>query len=174
MANLRIKTASSIHEIDPIAWDQLSNGRPFQSHHWYVYGERVMADCPRVYVLAYEADRLLARASLWLVRNEPVPQMLGPFRKPAKAMFNRWPLLICRSPLSNTSGFLLSDETRRAEILSAFADSALDISEKYRASFIVFDYLSSTNTHGWPRYFSAMSASNPGMKMENCWESLEE
>jgi len=174
MSNLCIKTASSIHEIDPAAWDQLSNGHPFQSHRWYVYGERVMADCPPVYLLAYDGVHLLARASFWLVRNEPVPKMLGPFRKAAKTMLKRWPLLICRSPLSYTSGFVLSDETRRAEILSAFAESALDIAQKYRASFTLFDYLSKTNTEGWPRYFSAIYNPNPGMKMENRWESLDE
>ena len=63
MFNLSIKTASSIHEIDPKAWDHLSDGRPFQSYRWYAYGECVMRDCPPVYLLAYNGDELIARAA---------------------------------------------------------------------------------------------------------------
>jgi predicted N-acyltransferase len=174
MQNISIKTASSIHEIDPVAWDQLSNGHPFQSHRWYVYGERVMTDCPPYYVLAYDGNHLVARASFWLVRNEPVPKMLGPFRKAAQMTFSHWPLLICRSPLSHTRGFVSSDEARQAEIIPAFAESALDIAKGHSASFILFDYLSKKNIHSWPQYFSVMSAPHPGMKMENNWKSLDE
>ncbi len=174
MSNLSIKTVSTIHEIDPAAWDHLSNGRPFQSHRWYVYGERVMADCPPLYLLAYDREYLVARASLWLVRNEPLPKMLGPMRKIAQPILTRWPLLICRSPLAYTSGLALPDNTMRTEILPLIAKAALDTANEHGGSFIVFDYLKKADTNGWPDFFSVMPTSDPGTMMENCWASMDE
>jgi hypothetical protein len=88
MSNLSVKTVSSIHEIDARLWNQLSGGRPFQSYDWYVFGEQVMSDCLPIYLLAYDGDTVIARASLWLTRNEPVPKMLGRMRKSAAAIFS--------------------------------------------------------------------------------------
>jgi predicted N-acyltransferase len=174
MSNLRVKTASSIHEIDAELWNQLSDGKPFQSYQWYVFGEQVMSDCQPIYLLAYEGEVLIARASLWLVRNEPVPKMLGQMRKPATTIFKRWPLLICRSPLSYTTGLMFADESRRQDILSEFTKTALCLARKQRASFIIFDYLSRASIYHWPECFSTMAGLDPGTKMESCWMSIDE
>ena len=157
MSNFSIKTAFSIHKIDATLWNQLSNGKPFQSHQWYVFGEQGVA-----------------RASLWLVRNEPVPKMLGPMRRIAASVIKRWPLLICRSPLSYTTGLILADQIRRPEILSEFAKAAVAAANQYRASFVIFDCLSKADTQGWPPHFSVMSSLDPGMNMENRWSSMDE
>ena len=174
MSNFSVKTAFSIHEIDASLWNQLSNGKPFQSHQWYVFGERVMSDCPPVYLLAYADDILIARASLWQVRNEPVPKMLGAMRRIAASVLKRWPLLICRSPLSYTTGLILADERRRPEILSEFAKAALAAANQHRASFVIFDCLSKADSQDWPPHFSVMSSLDPGMNMENRWSSMDE
>ena len=174
MSNFSFKTAFSIHKIDATLWNQLSNGKPFQSHQWYGFGERVMSDCLPVYLLAYADDLLVARASLWLVRNEPVPKMLGPMRRIAASVIKRWPLLICRSPLSYTTGLILADQIRRPEILSEFARAAVAAANQYRASFVIFDCLSKADTQGWPPHFSVMSSLDPGMNMENRWSSMDE
>lgn len=133
-----------------------------------------MADCPPVYLLAYDGDHLVARASLWLVRNEPLPKVLGPMRNVAKALLAHWPLLICRSPLAYTSGLALRDDVLRAEVLPIIAKSALTTGREHGASFIVFDYLSKADAHGWPGSFSSMSTSDPGTIMESCWANIEE
>jgi len=174
MSNFSVKTAFSIHEIDAGPWNQLSDRKPFQSHQWYVFGEQVMSDCLPVYLLAYTDDMLIARASLWLIRNEPVPKMLGPLRTVMVALLKHWPLLICRSPISYTTGLAFADETRRAEILSEFAKAALIAAKQLGASFVIFDYLSKANTHNWPRHFSVISTLDPGMNMENQWASMDE
>jgi predicted N-acyltransferase len=174
MSNLSVRTASSIHEIDSQLWDQLSAGEPFQSHEWYVFGERVMSDCQPIYLLAYDGETLIARASLWLMRNEPVPKMLGRLRKVAAAAFKRWPLLICRSPLSYTTGLAFGDESRRQDILSEFAKTSLYIGKRQRVSFIIFDYLSKAHTGGWPASFSVIADMEPGTRMENRWVSMDE
>jgi predicted N-acyltransferase len=174
MSNLSVKTASSIVEIDAQLWNQLSAGKPFQSYEWYVFGEQVMSDCQPIYLLAYDGDTLMARASLWLMRNEPVPKMLGRLRKAAAAIFKRWPLLICRSPLSYTTGLAFRDDSRQPDILSVFAKAALHTAKKQQASFVIFDYLSKANIHDWPACFLAVADIEPGTKMENCWMSMDE
>lgn len=174
MADLIVTTASSIHQIDAKLWNQLSAGKPFQSYEWYVFGEQVMSDCQPIYLLAYDGDALVARASLWLMRNEPVPKMLGGLRSAAAALFKRWPLLICRSPLSYTTGLAFGDDSRRRDILSEFAKTALHFAKKQQASFVIFDYLSKANIHDWPAFFSAVVDIDPGTIMENRWMSMDE
>jgi predicted N-acyltransferase len=174
MFNLSIKTASSIHEIDPATWNRLSNDRPFQSHRWYAYGERVMADCPPLYLLAYSGDDLIARASFWLARSEPLPKMLGPFRAAMAGFVKRWPPLICRSPLAGTSGLLLPDGADRVATLTALVRASISEAIHRGASFVVFDYLSETDARDWPPTFSITQFSDPGTVMQNCWNSLDE
>ena len=95
-------------------------------------------------------------------------------RRIAALVLKRWPLLICRSPLSYTTGLILADERRRPEILSEFAKAALIAASQLGASFVIFDYLSKANTHNWPRHFSVISTLDPGMNMENQWASMDE
>jgi predicted N-acyltransferase len=173
MASLNIQAYDSIHQIDAAAWDQLSAGRPFQSHRWYVFGEQVMSDCTPVYLLASQAGVLVGRASLWLVKNDPLPQMLGRMKKPAETVLKNWPLLICRSPLASTTGLILSEAGMRPETLSALTDAITEKARQLGASFILFDYLPKADLEGWPSRFKAMNLSTPGTVMENRWDSLE-
>ena len=173
MSNLSVRITSSIHEIDAGLWNQLSAGKPFQSHQWYVFGEQVMSDCLPVYLLAYDGNTLIARASLWLMRNEPVPKMLGRMRRAAATVFERWPLLICRSPLSYTTGLTFADDSRRTDILSEFARATLTVAKQQGASFIIFDYLSKANVQDWPGRFSTIAGLDPGTNMENHWTSMD-
>jgi predicted N-acyltransferase len=174
MSNLSIKTSTSIHEIDTGAWNQLSAGKPFQSHQWYAFGEQVMSDCLPTYLLAYDGNTLIARASLWLMRNEPVPKMLGRMRGAAAAVFKRWPLLICRSPLSFTTGLTIADDNRRKEILCEFDKASQAFAKKEGVSFVIFDYLGNANIGDWPERFSRIGDLDPGMSMESRWRSMDE
>ncbi len=133
-----------------------------------------MADCPPAYLLACEGSNLVARACLWLVRAEPLPRMLGIFRKPVQGLLNRWPLLVCRSPLAYTTGLIISDQANRDEILSVLTEAVQEIARQSQASFIVFDYMSKAEVIGWPPHLSGMTASEPGMKMENNWGSMDD
>ena len=173
MMNINIRTVSSIHEIDPNTWDQLSAGRPFQSHRWYAFGEQVMEDCPPTYLLVYAKDELIARASFWLVRNEPLPDLPPVLRNLAMGLLKRWPLFICRSPLANATGLLIPEGPERTKILSALAQASITEASSKRASFVVFDYLSEEETHHWPAGFSPVSVSDPGTVMQNRWNNLD-
>lgn len=171
---ISVKTYFSIHDINAEAWDQVSGGMPFQSHRWYIFGEQVMSDCRPIYLLAYVDDRLVARTSLWLIRNEPVPKMPEPLRTTIVRITKRWPLLICRSPLSSTSGFVITDLSKLPEVVASFAKQTLTIAREHRASFVLFDYLSKAQAQAWSEHFLVTTSSEPGMSMENRWSSLED
>jgi len=173
MSNLSIKTASSVHEIDSETWDRLSAGSPFQSHRWYAFGETVMADCPPMYLLVYDEKDLVGRASFWLIREEPLPDLQPALRALAMSLLKRWPLFICRSPLSNATGLLLAKGAERTKIHSVLAQAATAEANVKRASFVVFDYLEEKETQEWPPTFSVAQISDPGTAMANRWDSLE-
>jgi len=173
MTDLIIKTASSIHEIDPEIWDHLSDDRPFQSHRWYAFGEKIMTDCSPTYLLVYKRKDFVARATFWLIRNEPLPDLQPALRTLAMSMLKRWPLFICRSPLANATGLIIPKGTERIDILSALAQVAVQETIPKGASFVVFDYLSEEETRGWPPAFSVAQVSDPGTIMQNRWDSLE-
>jgi len=170
-----IKIVSSIHAIDPSAWDRLSAVQPFQSHRWYVLGERAMADCQPIYLLVYKSHVLIARACFWLIRNEPLPPKLSPFiRLVISSVLKRWPLLVCRSPLANATGLILPEGELRDEIILELTQTALTIGKKNHASVLIFDFLRESDLHGWPSKFSRTVLPNSGTIMESRWQSMEE
>ena len=174
MTGLRVKTFFSIKEIDAEVWDQLSECLPFQSHRWYRFGERVLSDCPPVYLLVYDAGNLVARASLWLVRNEPLPKMPTPVKLLIASLLKRWPLLICRSPLANTSGIILKDNSNREAILAALTSAATDQARRQKASIVLFDFLGESEMGEWPSDFAQLKMPSAGTILRNKWQSLEE
>ena len=175
MTNLHLKILPSIHAIEPVIWDQLSEMRPFQSHQWYAFGEKVMKDCLPIYLLVYEENCLIARACLWLIRNEPLPPNLPkPLRKLVSAFLNAWPLLICRSPMANASGLIVPNDTRHEIALSMLTQAALLEGRQRGASFVMFDFLKEFDVQSWPSGFVTTKLPNAGTVMENRWRTMDE
>jgi predicted N-acyltransferase len=174
MTSFHIKTFSSISKIDAAAWDQLSGQAPFQSHRWYTFGERVMADCPPVYLLVYENNSLVARASFWLVRNEPLPKMAVPFRLLIRSLLKRWPLLICRSPMANESGIIMENGPQSEAIRDVISKASTGEARKRKASIVLFDFLDESETQGWPSDFVKLKMPSPGTILKNHWQSLDD
>jgi len=175
MTDLNVKIVSSIHAIEPAIWDQLSDRQPFQSHRWYTFGQQVMVNCPPLYLLAYEGNNLIGRACLWFVRNEPLPPKFPvPLRTFVSALLNRWPLLICRSPMANASGLILPADARREAVLSILTKSALTAAKQQGASLVLFDFLNESETQGWTSEFVITKMPNSGTVMENHWQTMEE
>jgi len=73
MSNLSVRTYKSINEIAPEVWNRIAAGRGFQSHKWYQFGERAMADSPATYLIAWDGETPIAGAALFRVANEPLP-----------------------------------------------------------------------------------------------------
>ena len=175
MTDLSLKIVSSIHAIEPNLWDQLSEMRPFQSYRWYAFGQQVMADCPSIYLLVYEENNLIGRACLWLVRNEPLPPKFpAPLKTLVSALLNRWPLLICRSPMANTSGLIAPKDGRREVVLSMLTKAALTAGKQQGASMVLFDFLNESEAQGWPSHFVTTKMPSSGTVMENHWQSMEQ
>jgi hypothetical protein len=103
-----VSISNSIAEIEESEWDSLSVGQPFQSYQWHRFGE-VIADSPPSYVILSEGGHPVARMSFWRISNEPLARG---FMSP---VLQRWPLLICRSPLSNVSGLVLTNPMRASK-----------------------------------------------------------
>src|SRR5687768_15956582 len=174
MTSFDVRTFYSISDVDALAWDQLSGQSPFQSYRWFMFGERVMADCPPVYLLIYENESLVARASFWLVRNEPLPKMPAPVRSLVGALLRHWPLLICRSPMANTSGLIMKNGLQNETLLDTISTTAISEAGKINASIVLFDFLHESNTQGWPSNFVTLKMPSPGTILKNRWQSLED
>ena len=174
MTSFEVRTFYRISDIDARSWDQLSGQSPFQDYRWFTFGERVMSDCPPVYLLVYDNNLLIARAAFWLVRNEPLPQMPVPVKTLVKALLKRWPLLICRSPMANTSGLIMKDGLQSETILDRISQAAISEAGKKNASVVLFDFLDESNTQGWPSNFVTLKMPSPGTILKNRWQSLED
>ena len=175
MAKLSVQRFNSIHEIDPAIWDRIVAGRGFQSHHWYQFGERAMADCPPTYLIAWDGDTPIAGAALFKIHNEPLP-LPEVARRFMVSVLKRRPLLVCRSPLADTSALLLPGEPARDEALSVLTQAAMEEFKKQRCSFLLFDYLLTEQLRysSWPAGFEPVTLSEPGTYMPMEWQSFEE
>lgn len=172
--DLNIEVVHRIAEVAEGTWDELSAGKPFQSHRWYRFGEQVMNDCQPFYVLAFREGRLVGRAAYWKVRNEPLPKMPALLRRSLLALFRVYPLLICRSPLAFTHGIALADDLDPQPVLSALAQAALQIAKQQTCSIVLYDYLSTSLAEHFPKTFLKSSHPFTGTLMENRWESFDD
>ena len=175
MTNLSVRRYTSIHETKPAVWDQLAGGQGFQSFHWYAFGEKVMSDCSALYLIVWSGETPVAGAALFKIKNEPLP-VPSFFRKPLAFYFNRHPLLVCRSPLADTSALLLPDDTALDEALAKLAEAAQNEYKKQACSFLIFDYLAKKETEypAWPKNLKSLTVSDPGTYMPITWKSFEE
>jgi CelD/BcsL family acetyltransferase involved in cellulose biosynthesis len=175
MAKLSVQTFKSINEIDPDVWNRVAAGRGFQSHRWYQFGERAMADSPATYLVARAGDTPVAGAALFRVTNEPLPLPEAARQFMASILKDR-PLLVCRSPLADTSAMLLPGEPLRDEALTSIAQAAQAEFKKQKCSFLLFDYLLTEQLKyaSWPKGYEPVTVSEPGTYMAMEWQSFEE
>lgn len=174
MAKLNVQVFNSINEIEPKIWDQIVAGRGFQSHHWYQFGERAMTDCPPTYLIAWDGKIPIAGAALFRVYNEPLP-LPEVARRFMESVFKRRPLLVCRSPLADTSALLLPGEPVRDDALLVLAQAAQEQFKQQRCSFLVFDFLLTEQLRypSWPSGYEPITISEPGTFMPMEWDSFE-
>ncbi len=145
---LETHITNNIEEIGEVAWNALSAGQPFQSYNWYRFGEKVMADAKPTYVILSENGQAIARASFWRIDNEPITA--GPAPGLMEAFFKRWPLLICRSPLSYMSGLILPDSSR-TDVLDKTVRIGRRLRRQERCSLLLLDGLDPATARAVPR-----------------------
>jgi predicted N-acyltransferase len=169
---LDFQIAHSITEIDPESWDRLSAGRPFTSHQWYRYGEAVLADCEPIYLIVHQHGQPIARATFWRTPNEPLPIESALLRQTVQPLLKRWPLLICRSPLSSSSGLVLPAPPMREVAQAVIIAKATELLHEKGCSFLTFQYLPQEESD-WPESFMPISALDPGTIMPLAWPNFE-
>ena len=171
-----VRIVHSVREVDQPEWDDLGQGMAFTSYRWYLYGETVMRDCIPVYILVNLHGKAIARATFWVIRNEPLPIVSTILRDTAQLIFKRWPLFVCRSPLSNTSGLILPDNSFRQPALKKLVQAAQEEAKKHKTSFLMFDYMEEEETKRieWPKGFGHMTVPDPSNKMRITWTDFDQ
>ena len=172
---LEIEIVRSVQEVDQEAWDRLGTGQPFTTWRWYRFGEAVLEGDQPFYLILSRGGEPVARATLWLTGQEPLPIPSRWLRTGVQALLRYRPLLICRSPLAAASGLLLADSTLRAEALGSIGGMARLLARQHRASFLLFDYLEAEEAgwSGWPRDLQALTISDPGTRLVITWPDFE-
>jgi predicted N-acyltransferase len=173
--DLGAQIAHSVEEIGQEAWDRLSGGQPFASYRWYRFGETVLADCTPIYVILSHQGEPIARSTLWLTPREPLPIPSVAVRRLMETLLRRWPLLLCRSPLTSLSGLILPEPPLRDAALQTIAEAAQAEMRRRRTSFLLFAHLTGPETRyaGWPASFAPISVSGPGTRLIMTWPDFE-
>ena len=168
--DISIQITDSIHKIQAEEWNALAGGRPFQSYAWYRFAEKVMLEsgCRSIYLLSYRDGILTGRASLWVVPNEPITYP-GSWRLLLKPVLRKFPLLICRSPFSNTSGLIAPDQETLASLIAA----AIQQGRQRGCLALILDYLSKADAANIPPGLSIEEMPNPGTVLANSWNSFD-
>ena len=174
MNKLEVRTYHSIQDISPELWDTIAARRGFQSHQWYIFGEKAMEGCRPTYLIAFDGEKPVAGAAFFRVHNEPLP-LPSVARRFMASVLKKRPLLICRSPLADTSALLLPGGDERDLALAAITKIAREEFKKQRCSFLVFDFLLTEQLRypGWPAGFEPVTLSEPGTYMPIQWENFK-
>ena len=171
-----VKILSSVEATGQQAWDNLAKSRAFASYRWYRFGETVLADDTPIYILLSRHGETVARATLWLTRQEPLPIPSKISRYFLETLLRRWPLLLCRTPWwSGVSGLILPDPPLRYAALRTITQVAWDQAQHHQASFLVFDNLErdQMDWSGWPADFVPTTISNQGTRLVITWADFE-
>jgi len=173
--NFDLAVVHGVREIGQESWDHLGGGQPFASYRWYRFGETVLAGDEPVYIVLSQGDQAIARGTFWLKRQEPLPISLGAVRRLMQTLINRWPLLMCHSPLANAPGLILPDPPLRDAALETIAQAALEIARQKRASFVLFPHLErhETSRGGWPAGHVPVTVPGPGTRLKIAWPDFE-
>jgi predicted N-acyltransferase len=171
-----VQIAHSVTEIGREAWDRLAGDRPFASYRWYQFGETVLADNTPIYIILSHGGEPVARSTLWLTRREQLPVSSKVTRCLLAVLLRRWPMLVCRAPLADTSGLVLPEEPSLCRsALGTIARMALEQAQQNEVSFLIFDYLGEKEAKytGWPEAFTAATISDPGTYLAIAWEDFD-
>ncbi len=166
----------NVAEIGAEAWDRLSGNRIFASYRWYRFGETVLAsDSPPTYIILSWRGEPVARGAFWVSGRELIPLPPGGMRRLTESIVNRWPLLMCRSPLANAPGLVLPDGPLHDAALKTLAQVALDQARRCRVSFLVFGHLERLQAMdaAWPDTCVPVALPDPGTRLVITWPDFE-
>jgi len=171
-----VQIEHSVQATDQVAWDYLAGEHPFASYRWYCWGETVLAEQRPIYVILHHGGAPVARATLWLKKQEPLPIRSPLARRLMNTLLRHRPLLMCESPLALTTGLILPDPPLQEQALQTLAQVALEQAQRHRASFLAFPYLERHQAQqaGWPAAFGSTGFSDPGTRLNITWSSFDD
>ncbi|MBI5959403.1 MAG: GNAT family N-acetyltransferase [Chloroflexi bacterium] len=168
-----LRIAHTVTEIDQFAWDHLAVGQPFASYRWYQFGEKVLAGITPVYILLSLDGQPVARSTFWLTRQEPWPAP-APLNILLSAILRRWPLLICRAPVADYSGFVLPTSPLRDRALMVMVQAVRAIAQQHHVSYLLFDWVDTEHQPPvWPDGFEVSSIADAGTALQLHWPDFE-
>ncbi|GAB4453044.1 MAG: hypothetical protein Kow00120_23040 [Anaerolineae bacterium] len=170
-ADFEVAIVHGAAEVGEAAWDRLSAGRPFTSYRWYRFGEAAMAEERPLYIILSYDGEPVARATFFLTGQELLPVNWEPLRRLVLAVLRRWPLMLCRSPLSSVSGLVLPDPPLRDAALRRLTAVAEAQARRHHALFLVYDYLAEHEAQypGWPEALRPFTFAEPGTRLDIAW-----
>ncbi len=172
---IQIQTTYKLSDIDHDLWDRVDQVTPYASYRWHRFSEIVCAEDVPVYILALHQGEPIARAVFWLIRREPLPISNPIVRHGLQAMFRRWPLMICHTPLVSISGLRLPEWPLRDVALTLIAREAIAVGRHHGMFAAVFDYLLGDRLANltWPDGFITMEMSESGTYLEVNWPDFD-
>ena len=172
----QIQVARRVEDIGQPAWDYLSHEQPFTSYQWYRFAEHSLANETSQYLIISRDHEPLARATFWVVSRDFLPVSSPILRTLIAATLRRWPLLVCRAPLTSRSGLVMpANADLHDSILGAVTRGAQELMRTWHASAGLFDYLDQAEMDwpGWPGAWRTTSFSRPGTCLNIAWTSFE-
>ena len=170
-----IKISYRISDIDEMVWNSIGEDYPFSSYEWYGFGEAVLNYDSPIYILLFMNGVLVAKSTFWVRRNESLPISSRILRDLVKKVIAHRPLIPCQIPLGNDSGLIIPDQNIFSDALKLIVETAEQIADKNRASFIYFPYLEPWEARdtGWPRHFGTVNL-EPGSYLAIQWETFDQ
>lgn len=171
-----IQIAHTVSEIGQEAWDHLARNQPFAGYGWYHFGETVLNKDLPCYVTLWRDREPVARGTFWLTKQDPLPLPSRPARYLVQSLIRRWPLLICQSPLSSSSGLILPNEPiLKKAALETIGQVAQEIAQQNKVSFLIFTYLNSQalKWNGWPAGYATATIDDPETRLVIRWDSFK-
>lgn len=174
-ASLHIQTTHTIADIGEDTWQRLNGTAPYTSYAWYQFTESAFPGDTPLYIVMFDGDTPIARATLRLTYQEPLPIANKIARNVMESVLRRWPLLICQSPLANASGLYLPDSSLREAALYAITEAAIDAGRKQHMFAALFDYLPQHQIVGteWPKKFMTMPMEEPNTFLDLTWPDFD-
>lgn len=151
---IRTEIINGIDHVDEEIWNSLTANYPFTSTIWCKSSE-IYHGVPHIYVLIRDDNDVVGGAIFQIHHQENIPTSSKFVYRAINYYLRKRPVLACRSPFETAySGlFLVDDFPDKQSVLNALQDVSITLAQKYRASFILADYLNDTTLeYDWGKF----------------------
>jgi predicted N-acyltransferase len=135
-----------VEEIDPAAWNKVTEGYPFAGHAWFRFLEAVTRQLVPRYTLLYDSQGPVAAAS-YLLDPDPDMPVPDPLRTWVDRYLDRHPLLSCQIPEIAKPGLFVpahaaDDGTSALAMTKALIQAGQSLARQAGCSFLLYNLLS--------------------------------